>query len=256
MKCERHPEEDAIGVCMACGRGVCASCQVPYRGVLHCPACLQAGRLAPGPGAGVPRRARGRPSRTLLLAGMVGSVVLFVGAVSTLALRALFMGATFAGGAVERPDSPLAPFFAGTSVAAASLLGLGVLLLSVGLVGLYWNYGQATAPATAAMVLSASALYLPRLPPLSPIGGPGAFPLLVPALAAEILWGAAWVLTGVNLLLLPRLLSGGKDVPVVAGSFWIVAGVLLGPSWVTSTPLAGFPSPSPVTSTTEPSRRP
>ena len=36
MKCAYHPETDAIGICMACERGVCAACAVDMERGLAC----------------------------------------------------------------------------------------------------------------------------------------------------------------------------------------------------------------------------
>lgn len=36
MKCYRHPEVDAVGVCSECSRGVCPACEVTVGGKLYC----------------------------------------------------------------------------------------------------------------------------------------------------------------------------------------------------------------------------
>lgn len=36
MKCARHPEHDAIGICLACARGVCVECAVDLDRALAC----------------------------------------------------------------------------------------------------------------------------------------------------------------------------------------------------------------------------
>lgn len=38
MRCLRHHEQDAVGVCRHCGGGVCADCATPVEDVLSCPA--------------------------------------------------------------------------------------------------------------------------------------------------------------------------------------------------------------------------
>ena len=42
--CFYHPEKKAVVVCDACGRFLCALCDVDFNGRHLCPACLQAGR--------------------------------------------------------------------------------------------------------------------------------------------------------------------------------------------------------------------
>lgn len=45
MKCEKHPEMDAIGNCVYCGRGVCELCKVRVNDLVHCKECARAGRV-------------------------------------------------------------------------------------------------------------------------------------------------------------------------------------------------------------------
>ena len=45
MKCEKHPETDAVGACVSCGRGVCPICKLSYNNMLHCKECIEAGRV-------------------------------------------------------------------------------------------------------------------------------------------------------------------------------------------------------------------
>ena len=39
MKCSYHPEIDAIGVCITCGKGLCTECRVALTGKMHCQSC-------------------------------------------------------------------------------------------------------------------------------------------------------------------------------------------------------------------------
>lgn len=47
MKCEKHPESDAVGLCVACGRGVCPICKLLYSNLVHCKDCVESGRIGP-----------------------------------------------------------------------------------------------------------------------------------------------------------------------------------------------------------------
>ena len=39
MKCSTHPDVDAVGVCVNCGRAVCSTCRTVVGGKTYCPAC-------------------------------------------------------------------------------------------------------------------------------------------------------------------------------------------------------------------------
>ena len=39
MKCATHPDVDAVGVCVNCGRAVCSTCRTVVGGKTYCPAC-------------------------------------------------------------------------------------------------------------------------------------------------------------------------------------------------------------------------
>lgn len=39
MKCSTHPDVDAVGVCVNCGRAVCSTCRTVVGGKTFCPAC-------------------------------------------------------------------------------------------------------------------------------------------------------------------------------------------------------------------------
>ena len=41
MKCAFHPEVDAVGVCVGCGKGVCAECKTELGGKIYCPNCAE-----------------------------------------------------------------------------------------------------------------------------------------------------------------------------------------------------------------------
>lgn len=42
MKCYHHPDRDAVGVCRACGRGLCSACAVDLHRGLACPGPCEA----------------------------------------------------------------------------------------------------------------------------------------------------------------------------------------------------------------------
>lgn len=46
MKCSYHPETEAVGICVNCGRAVCGECQVLLKETSYCKYCLE--NLVPG----------------------------------------------------------------------------------------------------------------------------------------------------------------------------------------------------------------
>lgn len=40
MKCVNHPENDAVGVCIGCGKNICEICKVSFRGETYCKQCI------------------------------------------------------------------------------------------------------------------------------------------------------------------------------------------------------------------------
>lgn len=48
MKCYQHPENDTVGACTVCGRGICSVCAVETQGRLVCRQCLAKGATPAG----------------------------------------------------------------------------------------------------------------------------------------------------------------------------------------------------------------
>lgn len=212
-----------MGLCMACGRGVCEACRVVFRGVVHCAACVREGRRAFALEKEVQARPRGTPSRNFFLAGVIGAVLLFLGALFTIAFDLIILSLGAPNYLFYYP-SGYPTLYASQALVTAPLLGLGAILFSAGLIGFYWNYGQVFAAGSVSMLLIAALVYL--IPPLAmPSLRAYSSPLYA---AAVILWGTSWVLVGVGFLLLPRVLPRERDLLTATGVFWVVSGVLLG----------------------------
>ena len=47
MKCYVHPDVDAVGTCSNCGKFVCSSCAVDYKGKVTCKSCVEKMTSAP-----------------------------------------------------------------------------------------------------------------------------------------------------------------------------------------------------------------
>jgi hypothetical protein len=39
MRCAIHPEEEAVGTCLQCGKAVCLACRTTVEGKIYCPVC-------------------------------------------------------------------------------------------------------------------------------------------------------------------------------------------------------------------------
>ena len=49
MRCDIHPDHDAVGTCVYCGRGICDQCKVRLYDKVHCKECVEAGRIVGAP---------------------------------------------------------------------------------------------------------------------------------------------------------------------------------------------------------------
>ena len=47
MKCGYHPEREAVGVCVGCGRGICEFCKTILNDKFYCPNCVEKGITEP-----------------------------------------------------------------------------------------------------------------------------------------------------------------------------------------------------------------
>lgn len=162
MQCDNHPDKDAIGACVSCGKGVCSLCKISFDGLIHCRQCVEAGRVKrrPRPGESMQQRGpsgtppqgvmypnmpgygpggrvwgykepepRGRPSRAMFQAGIAGAVLNAVLAfiVGVLWIAAIFSNFSMAGDAALMFMMVVPP--------------AAMLLVIPGLYGLYHNYG-------------------------------------------------------------------------------------------------------------------
>jgi phage shock protein C len=49
MECYVHPDQDAVGACVACGNFVCDVCRVSIKSKIYCKACVERGDATPPP---------------------------------------------------------------------------------------------------------------------------------------------------------------------------------------------------------------
>jgi FtsH-binding integral membrane protein len=64
MKCATHPDIDAVGVCVNCGRAVCPACRTVVGGKTYCPACA----------TGISSYARGNTTSKPVAGGILGII--------------------------------------------------------------------------------------------------------------------------------------------------------------------------------------
>jgi len=145
MRCERHPEKDAIGSCAHCGRGVCEDCRARPGDIVLCKECAAAGRTVPLPGAPekppVDRPVRffpqpkGRPNHGYFLVGGSGAMI---GGAMILVLAAMDRS----GWNIYWNMGPHSVYAMDLFTIIYLMLVLPFFMLSMGCYGIYWNYGS------------------------------------------------------------------------------------------------------------------
>ncbi len=70
MKCYKHPDKNAVGVCSTCGRGICRQCAVTSMGKLICRDCSEVSEA--------------RTPTTLKAYNLMGAITGLLGAVNTI----------------------------------------------------------------------------------------------------------------------------------------------------------------------------
>lgn len=131
MKCYRHPNVDAVGVCYECGKGLCAACAISVRGRLYCQTDVDA-LLAPE------RRDSGQDDKRPA-AITLASILFVLYGVGELALSILLMYYGVVPGSFNNPlrffpfsssvslidtTVSLAPFITGGILFVASMIGI------------------------------------------------------------------------------------------------------------------------------------
>jgi hypothetical protein len=74
MKCANHPEIDAVGVCVNCGRAVCSECRIMLDGKTFCSSCADEIYLK-----GLEKRRSGKLTTGGVFNIIVGVLSIFVG---------------------------------------------------------------------------------------------------------------------------------------------------------------------------------
>jgi hypothetical protein len=143
MRCYYHPIEDAVAVCKTCGKGVCSSCLVTIANNSYCKQCVEAG-IVGAPAVEV-SKPTGPPSRQLFIVGATGSILNMVASIIAVIIWALYMS-IFSMMSYYSYDieTLLRQIIGMTSIVViiVIVLAVGLLLASIGYLGLRRNYGS------------------------------------------------------------------------------------------------------------------
>ena len=148
MRCELHPNTDAVGNCVYCGRGVCEECKVRINNLVHCKECVEAGRVKGGQPAPKPQatayqaqlpffpppmrfqiRPRGPSKPYYFKTAAFGSILC--------GITLLIMGSAVL---IENFSNPLSGGRL-TTITIITLNIVGLCAMAVGCYGIYWHYG-------------------------------------------------------------------------------------------------------------------
>jgi hypothetical protein len=148
MNCSIHPNMDAVGNCVSCGRGVCEECKVRINNLVHCKECVEAGNVkgaqaqpAPPPMYAAPPpfmpppmrfvpRLRGTPKPNLFKIGGIGAFVT--------GITMFIMGVSVT---IWDYDNPWNGGY-NSMLLLVVVNVIGLFLITVGCYGIYWNYGS------------------------------------------------------------------------------------------------------------------
>ncbi len=87
MKCYTHPDVEAVGTCVSCGKAVCTGCAVDVAGKIHCQRCVAVGAARGASATG------GLPTNPLAIVSLVLGVLGLLGGFCTGPIGALLLGA-------------------------------------------------------------------------------------------------------------------------------------------------------------------
>ena len=227
LKCAVHTDQDAVGVCQACGAGVCDQCSQRIGGIFYCLTCLDAGRYRPPKKTRtfgmephqVPTGYLTRITRQVFNLGIVAMALVIIG------YYLLFFYPVVPG-----PSFFLSPY----RTLAYTLIAIGITLTGITFFGFYRYYDSFVALSVSLfsllsgwpMVLSDLLLYNPTV--ITPGSYPYQFstgPLFSLYQFASIIGILLWVLTfiaWVVVFLRTRPFIPAPTLTVTACLLWII----------------------------------
>lgn len=139
MRCYNHGELEAVGICVACGKALCADCAISFDDIIHCKRCLEAGRFSEDARwqsklLSSEASPRGTPKDIFFKLGAAGSALgIVIPIISIFALYSAMM---------------MAMIFA--------LMGVVLAIQGIGYLGFYRNYGKVMGLVAYVMMLVAA----------------------------------------------------------------------------------------------------
>ena len=240
MRCEVHPEYDAVGVCISCGRGACPDCKVIFQGALHCKSCIESGRILSNAPVQPPAQAQklyvappdyihglwssppggfiakplpaGEPSGAFFKIGFVGAVLSGV----AILFNALFYYTLTMDSFWGHHSNPVIfAFFCGTALLT------GAVITTVGFFGFYRNYGSLSSLIFSSIFLGCIAGFVVIMP-LSIDNYNMNFQIAYPAL---LVLGIGLTMCGVGVSVVKKFMRN-KNITDGASGFFLGGGLL------------------------------
>jgi hypothetical protein len=134
MRCYYHPKEEAVAICMSCGKGICQQCTVLVEGNSHCRTCVETrGITSQIAQTAIPKSA-GIPSKIPFVIGGVGAIMSGVAAVLSIfgGIGSLWIYGFYYN----------YYWTAVFSMICSVLLAVGLVLAGIGYKGIRTNYGS------------------------------------------------------------------------------------------------------------------
>ena len=161
MRCYRHPDRDAIAVCVGCGRGICEDCATKIGGKFYCKECAE--KLFEHPPHYVPRmQLEKKRSASITIAAILFFIIGILDVIGSLLMIA-------GGGSVS--SIPIFGFFSGV------LMFLGFIILIFGVLEIvagHWLWHSLRKGGTLGIILAvlgvlASTILILLVPPIASI---------------------------------------------------------------------------------------
>jgi len=231
MKCWVHPKEDAVAVCVSCGKGLCRECSIVIAGNNYCKACVESERWrappAPIPPPVAPPAAPptlpptprpSKPSKAQFTVGGIGSILNVIAAIPLFILAIMLDSAIFGG---PEPARAFEEFWYFVPFG-------GIIMAGIGYLGIRRNYGSAMGIASFAFAIIVLVLLI--LFSLAGMALYYAYPeewaaaqvirglWFIPFGIMQILWGTTHIVT--------RKFTGKSGLSLATGIILILAGGL------------------------------
>ena len=152
MRCYYHPKEEAVAICMSCGKGICQQCTVLVEGNSYCRTCVETRGITSQMAQTAIPKPGGVPSKTPFVIGGVGAIISGVAAVLSIfgGIGSLWLFGFYG----------LYSSIAFFSVISGVLLAVGLILAGIGYKGIKTNYGLSIGTAGFALGIVSCVFFL------------------------------------------------------------------------------------------------